>query len=124
MCDPLDFVFETPNESLAHYLKSMAPRLAQAFRKEFFRAKWVSVENNLPPNLTKVLMIVRDGDEQFYRIGGIVGGQWFDKNVEPIETAGVRVTHWMSLPNPPAHEAQDAEQADDAAAEKPERNRR
>lgn len=35
--DPLDKVFETPEESLAFYLKAMPPSLFAVFEREFMR---------------------------------------------------------------------------------------
>lgn len=35
--DPLDAVFETPEQSLAHYLKAMPKSLWDVFQREFVR---------------------------------------------------------------------------------------
>lgn len=35
--DPLDVVFETPEQSLAHYLNAMPKSLAPVFQREFMR---------------------------------------------------------------------------------------
>jgi len=35
--DPLDVVFETPEESLAHYLRAMPKSLIPVFEREFMR---------------------------------------------------------------------------------------
>jgi len=35
--DPLDMVFETPEESLAHYLRAMPKSLIPVFEREFMR---------------------------------------------------------------------------------------
>lgn len=37
MNDPLDAIFETPEESLAHFLKSMPKTLVPVFQREFMR---------------------------------------------------------------------------------------
>jgi len=39
MDDPLNEVFETPAESLAHYLNAMPNNLKVVFQKEFTRTK-------------------------------------------------------------------------------------
>lgn len=54
--------------------------------------QWISVEERLPKEFATVLMM-RDDIKQAC-VGWLIGGCWSVPN-------GVRVTHWMPLPEPP-----------------------
>ena len=57
--------------------------------------KWISVEDRLPENFSMTI-IFRD-DCCKARIGWLIDGSW-------SVPEGVRVTHWMPLPEPPKEE--------------------
>ena len=46
--DPLDEVFETPEQSLAHYLNAMPKSLMPAFQREFMRRPTKRAIGQLP----------------------------------------------------------------------------
>lgn len=49
MNDPLEIVFETPEESLAWFLKSMPSSLIPVFQREFMRRPTPAPADSLPP---------------------------------------------------------------------------
>lgn len=57
--------------------------------------KWISVEERLPEGFATVL-IMRDDIKQAC-VGWLIDGHW-------SVPKGVRVTHWMPLPEPPVEE--------------------
>ncbi len=54
---------------------------------------WVSVEDGLPDDDTKVYLVVRDGDVEIEA--------WLFTNKKGSWLVNEGITHWQSLPNPP-----------------------
>ena len=59
--------------------------------------RWISVEERLPENFATVIIFREDCRNAC--IGWLIGGSW-------SVPKGVRVTHWMPLPEPPKEDAQ------------------
>lgn len=69
---------------------------------------WISVKDSLPRSVINKVLVYLDHDD----LGGYIGyghyenyqgkETWYDlEHSEPFAVYGYRVTHWMSLPEPP-----------------------
>lgn len=73
--------------------------------------KWISVNERLPERNCEVLAYYgfeRDGsDDLGYMCMGVLGYYAYDRHPHfQHESIGVRVTHWMPLPEPPKEEGE------------------
>lgn len=77
---------------------SMADALAYIQQLEAQVPRWIPVEERLPENYATVIIFREDCRNAC--IGWLIGGSW-------SVPKGVRVTHWMPLPEGPKEDAHD-----------------
>lgn len=75
----------------------------RGYRKQ---SEWISVDERLPnENFEWVLVafqLIPEGDYGVSHIAQLRHGVWYADCYDiPLENAGVKVTHWMPLPEPP-----------------------
>lgn len=64
---------------------------------------WVAVEERVPPNNHRVLLVNRYYKDGFMFIdtGFRLNGDWYDDNDEKVNDKSCSVSHWMALPDKP-----------------------
>ncbi len=67
---------------------------------------WVSVEDDLPKDDDDVLIFIDDGytEKNLSSLGNFVNSEWLINGRNEKTIAGMTVTHWQPLPQPPKGE--------------------
>ncbi len=73
--------------------------------KENNHSSWIDIEKRKPPNEKYVLVAIFDSREKvkmhFITISNRINDDWFDYNDDKISVKGLKITHWMPLPDVP-----------------------